>query len=138
MEFEAPKTRRGLRKFLGLIGFYRRFCRNFAQTAAPLTDMLSERKSFVWSDACEEAFQSLKALLASTPVLHAPRFDEPFVLCVDASDIGIGGVLAQEVNGELRPVAYMSQKLLKHQKRYSIVEKEAYAIIKDWKNLKCI
>ena len=92
--------------------------------------MLSERKSFVWSDACEEAFQSLKALLASTPVLHAPRFDEPFVLCVDASDVGIGGVLSQEVNGELRPVAYMSQKLLKHQRRYATVEKEAYAIIK--------
>ena len=130
LEFKPPRNKRGLRKFLGLIGFYRRFCRNFASTAAPLTDLLSTSKAFMWSEACNQAFEDLKALLTSTPVLHAPRFEEPFVICVDASDVGIGGVLGQEENGEMRPVAYFSQKLLKHQRKYSAIEKEALAVIK--------
>ena len=62
-------------------------------------------------------------------MLHTPCFEEPFVICVDASDKGIGGVLGQEENGEMRPVAYL-QKLLKHQKRYSAIEKEALVVIK--------
>ena len=128
--FEAPKTRKGLRSFLGLIGFYRRFCRNFAQIASPLTDLLSERRSWNWSPACEEAFKDLKALLASTPILQAPDFEKPFVLYVDASENGIGGMLGQECDGTVKPVAYMSRKLLKHQKGYSVVEKEALGLIK--------
>ena len=130
LQFRPPSTRRGLRKFLGLIGFYRRFCKNFAQVATPLTDLLSERRNFQWSDACEKAFKSLKALLVSTPILRAPRFDKPFVISVDASDVGVGGVLGQEENGVLMPVAYMSKKLLKHQRKYSAIEKEALAVIK--------
>ena len=71
----------------------------------------------------------LKAILMSAPVLRAPDFDRKFIVCVDASDVGIGGVLGQEVEGVLMPVAFMSKKLLEYQKKYSTVEKEALAII---------
>ena len=130
LNFKAPKTRKGLRSFLGLIGFYRRFCKDFAQVASPLTDLLSERRTWNWSAACEKAFEDLKALLASTPVLQAPDFTREFVLYVDASDRGIGGMLGQEHEGTVKPVAYMSKKLLKHQRGYSVVEKEALALLK--------
>ena len=130
VSFEAPKNKRALRSFLGLIGFYRRFCPNFAQVASPLTDLLSERSSWKWSSACEEAFKNLKALLTSTPILQAPDFKKEFVLFVDASDRGIGGMLGQEYDGIVKPVAYMSKKLLRHQKGYSVVEKEAFGLMK--------
>ena len=130
LNFEAPKTRKGLRSFLGLIGFYRRFCRDFAHVASPLTDLLSERRTWKWSPACEKAFKGLKALLSSTPILHAPDYEKPFVVYVDASESGIGGMLGQECDGIVKPVAYMSKKLLKHQKGYSVIEKEALGLIK--------
>ena len=91
---------------------------------------MSERRTWFWSSACEEAFKHLKALLASTPVLQAPDFEKEFVIFVDASEKGIGGMLGQECDGIVKPVAYMSRKLLKHQKGYSIVEKEALGLIK--------
>lgn len=130
VDFPAPKSRRSLRRFLGMASFYRRFCRNFAQVASPLTDMLSERRKFVWSVDCQKSFEDLKALLTSAPVLRAPDFDCDFVLCVDASDVGVGGVLCQSESDQLMPVAYMSQKLDKYQRKYSVIEKEALAIIK--------
>ena len=129
LEFRAPTSRRALRRFLGMAGFYRRFCRNFAQIATPLTDLLSEKRRFRWSQECDTAFQALKALLTATPILRAPDFSKEFIICTDASDIGIGGVLCQEVNNSLMPVAYMSKKLNQHQRKYSVIEKEALAVI---------
>ena len=129
VSFPPPTTRRSLRRFLGMIGYYRRYCKNFAQVAAPLSDLISERRKFNWSEACQRAMNDLKAILMSAPVLRAPDFDRKFIVCVDASDVGIGGVLGQEVEGVLMPVAFMSKKLLEYQKKYSTVEKEALAII---------
>lgn len=128
--FPAPRNKKGLRRFLGMIGFYRRFCKNFAQVASPLTDLLSERRTWQWSPACQEAFEDLKALLASTPILQAPNFEKAFMIYTDASDQGIGSMLGQESEGIVKPVAYMSKKLLRHQKDYSVVEKEALALVK--------
>lgn len=130
LSFQPPSTRKGLRRFLGMVGFYRKFCRNFAQIAAPLTDLLSESRRFKWSPDCQQSFESLKALLTSTPILCAPDFSKDFFICTDASDIGVGGVLCQESENSLMPVAYMSVKLNQYQKKYSVIEKEALAIIK--------
>ena len=110
-------------------GFYRRFIADFASIAAPLTSLLSTKTKFLWSEDCEQSFQVPKARLASTPVLCAPDLSKEFVLCVDASELGTGGVLCQETENVLRPVAYMSRKLNVHQKKYSTIEKEALAII---------
>lgn len=62
---------------------------------APLTDLLKAKAAFVWTSACQDAFEATKSLLTTTPVLAAPRFDRSFQLCVDASNVGAGAVLLQ-------------------------------------------
>lgn len=106
INFSVPATRRDLKCFLGMAGYYRSFCKNFATVAAPLTNMLSPKVSFVWSETCQVAFHSLKALLASAPVLIAPDFSQSFKMAVDASEVGAGAVLLQDRSGVEHPVCY--------------------------------
>ena len=85
---------------------------------------------FIWTQSCQEAFDKLKAILKSEPVLAAPDFQKPFKLAVDASDVGAGGVLLQEdESGVDHPVCYFSKKFSKCQKNYSTIEKECLALI---------
>lgn len=95
-EFLVPQMKRALRRFLGMCGYYRGFCHNFSHVVAPLTDLVSPSKPFVWSPACQAALESAKALLCRAPVLAAPCFTQPFKLGVDASACGAGAVLLQE------------------------------------------
>lgn len=88
LSFGAPSSHCTLKRFLGMVGHYRSFCCNFATIAEPLTNLLSPKVPFVWSETCQVAFDSLKALLSTTPVLSAPDFKRPFKLAVDASDVG--------------------------------------------------
>ena len=98
--------------------------------AEPLTNLLKKGTKFIWNDKCQNAFDKLKAILKSAPILLAPDFDKPFKLAVDASDIGAGAVLLQEDNnGVDHPVCYFSKKFNKHQRNYSTVEKECLALI---------
>lgn len=129
-EFPVPTTRRELRRFLGMAGYYRSFCRNFSTVVHPLTSLLSPSKPFIWSEVCQQAFDSAKALLCNTPVLAAPNFALPFKLEVDASSVGAGAVLLQEdTSGIDHPVCYFSRKFNKHQLNYSTIEKEALALL---------
>uniref|UniRef100_A0A671UEB7 Gypsy retrotransposon integrase-like protein 1 n=1 Tax=Sparus aurata TaxID=8175 RepID=A0A671UEB7_SPAAU len=128
--FPAPGSRRELRRFLGMAGYYRCFCNNFSAVAAPLTDLLSPKTRFHWSESCQRAFDCVKALLAHAPVLAAPAFDRPFKLAVDASDAGAGAVLLQDGDDDVEhPVSYFSKKFNKHQRVYSTIEKEALALV---------
>ncbi|XP_048035833.1 uncharacterized protein LOC125261281 [Megalobrama amblycephala] len=129
-DFPVPKTRRELRRFLGMAGFYRCFCRNFSSVAAPLTTLLSPSEHFVWSTDCQTAFENIKVLLCSKPVLSAPNFSLAFKLEVDASDLGAGAVLIQEdKDGIDHPVCYFSKKFNRSQRNYSTIEKEALALL---------
>lgn len=113
-----------------MAGFYRKYCVNFADVANPLTDLLKKNRKFEWTPVCEDAFNKLRALLATAPVLKAPDFQREFKLATDASDNACGAVLLQEDNdGIEHPVGYFSKKLTKHQKNYSTIEKELLAII---------
>ena len=104
-EFPVPKCKRQLMQFLGMAGYYRKFCKNFSGIAEPLTNLL--KKSTL-----------------------APDFDKCFKLAVDASDVDIGSVLLQEDNNGIHhPVCYFSKKFNKHQKKYSTIEKECLALI---------
>ncbi|KAL0153990.1 hypothetical protein M9458_050705, partial [Cirrhinus mrigala] len=96
VEFPVPKSKRDLRRFLGMAGYYRNFCKNFSDVVKPLTDILRKAVSFNWDTKCEIAFESLKTLLCNAPVLAAPDFSRPFKLEVDASGTGAGAVLLQE------------------------------------------
>lgn len=107
----VPSTRRQLRRFLGMAGYYRRFCRNVSSVVAPLTTLTSPSKPFVWSGECQQSFESLKSNLCCTPVLSAPDFSKPFKLKVDASGVGAGAVLLQEDAQAIdHPVSYFSRK----------------------------
>lgn len=129
-EFPQPTTRRELRRFLGITGYYPWFCKNLSSVVAPLTDLISPSEPFVWSEGCQQAFESLKGLLCCTPVLSAPNFSLPFKLEIDASAVGAGEVLLQEDSqGTDHPASYFSRKFDKHQLRYSTIEKETLALL---------
>lgn len=129
-EFPVPSTRKALRRFLGMAGYYRSFCRNFSTVTRPLTDLLSPKIDFVWSPECQHAFESVKSLLCHSPVLAAPDLSHPFKLEIDASAVGAGAVLLQEdTDGIDHPVSYFSRKFNKHQVHYSTIELETLALL---------
>ena len=137
MEYPVPATRKALMRFLGMAGYYRRFCPNFAETALPLTKLTGGSVPYKWTQNCQAAFEHLKAMLTREPVLRSPDFTKPFVLHTDASDVAIGAVLLQENSNTLHPVAYFSAKLDVHQINYSTVEKELLAIVAAVKKFEC-
>lgn len=86
-----PQTKKQVRAFLGLTGYYRRFIPDYASIAAPLSDLTRKNTPahVTWTAVCEHSFQQLKTLLCTSPVLQAPDFDRPFTLQTDASDAGL-------------------------------------------------
>ena len=128
--FERPHSRRALQRFLGMIGYYRRFIKDYSSILAPLTDLLAKNTKWKWSEECEQAFTTVKNLLSNFPILRAPDFDRPFVIAVDASRVGVGAVLFQsDDNGIEHPVSYFSKKLSRAQRNYSTIEQELLAIV---------
>ena len=132
-EWKRPSTQKGLRSFLGLANYYRRFIRDFSKIARPLSDLLKKGASQEWDEPCHHAFEELKSKLSSPPVLKFPKFDKPFEVHTDASDFAIGGVLMQDG----RPIAYESKKLDGCQRRWPTHEKELFAVVhclKTWQH----
>ena len=110
-DFPVPKTKKEVRTFLGLTGYYRKFVPCYASLAAPLTELTRSNAPTIvkWTTSCNTAFMDLKRLLCSSPVLQCPDFSRPFILQTDASDWGVGGVLSQlDQEGLDHPVAYFS------------------------------
>ncbi len=129
-DFPVPQTRKELMRFLGMAGYYRKFCDNFSAITEPLTRLLRKNSKFIWTDECQKSFDQIKAILKTSPVLLAPNFGKDFKLAVDASDVGAGAVLMQEDDtGVDHPVSYFSRKFNKHQRNYSTIEKECLALI---------
>ena len=130
VKYPIPTSRKELARFLGMAGYYRNFCLNFSDIAAPLTNLLSKKVKFVWTDDCQLAFDKVKLLLQKSPVLKSPDYEKPFKLIIDSSDVGTGSVLVQEApDGLDHPVSYFSKKFLKYQKNYSVVEKETLGLV---------
>ena len=128
--YPSAMSKKELMRFLGMVGFYRSFCPNFSSVVAPLTDLLKSSVKFNWTPLCQSAFERVKALLTSSPVLAAPQLDQPFKLHVDACQVGAGAVLLQEnEQGIDCPVSFFSRKFASYQSSYSVIEKEALALI---------
>ena len=104
-----PSTIKGVREFLGFTGYYRRFVPDYSTVAQPLVRLLGKDCKFKWTDACQDAFKALRALLIKAPVLAFPKEDLPYIVDTDASDYGIGGVLSQCIEGTEHVIAYYSK-----------------------------
>ena len=125
LEWEKPKTTKRLRSVLGLASYYRKFVRDFAKIANPLSDLLKKSVAEIWHEHCYCAFGELKRRLTSAPVLKFPEFKKPFEVHTDASEFAIGGVLMQEG----RPVAFESKKVSDVERRWPTHEKEMWAVV---------
>jgi len=130
-EFPRPTSVHQLRQFLGLCNFYRRFVKDYAKIASPLTNLFRNGVSFHWTDQCEAAFQALRNALAATPALAFPRLNDRFILHVDASRQGVGYILSQlDETGTLdRPIEYGGRSLTAAEKKYSITDLEGLSLV---------
>ena len=130
-EATRPRSKKEVRSFLGLTGYYRNFIPNYAAIAIPLTDLTKKGQpnTVVWDDSCEKAFSTLKTMLTNKPILWLADMKRPFILRTDASNIGLGAMLLQEREGEVHPVAYASKKLSETERKYATIEKECLAIV---------
>ena len=131
-EYPQPETKKDVRAFLGLAGYYRWFIPNFAAVAVPMTELTRKGQPYQvrWTQRQGNAFQKLKDSLVQGPVLQVADPLEPYILQTDASDQGFGATLSQvDQSREEHPVAFASQKLLPRETRYSTIEKECFAIV---------
>ena len=135
LQINEPRSLAQANKFIGALGWYRKFIPHFATVAAPIhavTNLTKDKRhKFKWNYAQSKAFQDLKRLLVTEPLfLHYPVDNVPLILTTDASGIGIGGVLQQEIEGEVHNLYYHSQLMTPCERKYSTIEKEALAIYK--------
>jgi hypothetical protein len=103
-----------VQSFLGLAGYYRRFISNFSKITKPITELLMKGTNYIWSETCDDAFEHLKKLLTTSPVLAQPDTMKSFDVYCDASRTGLGGVLMQEG----RVISYSSRQLRHHEEHY--------------------
>lgn len=119
LDWPVPNTIKQVRAFLGLAGYYRRFVSGFAKVTRPLNQLLtgipanrkSEAQKVNWSPDCQTSFVALKTALTQAPVLAYADYSLPFVVYTDASNQGLGAVLAQVQEGRERVIAYASCSL---------------------------
>ena len=129
-EMPIPKTKEGVRSFLGGAGYYRKFIPDFAQRSYALRALTSKNSQFRWTAAHGKEFSDLVNALKNPPVLAYPDFKKPFHLTTDASRKGLGAVLSQKAeDGQLHPIIYISRALTKHEEAYGSTHKEATAVV---------
>ena len=130
-EWPQPRSTRALRGFLGLVGFYRRFIKGYAMIAHPLSQLLT-KSELVWSPEADNAFQNLKQVVTTAPVLALPDFSKPFTVEIDASGLGMGAVLSQEGH----PISFFSKQFCPRLLQASTYVRELAAItaaVKKWR-----
>lgn len=124
INFPLPKTQKDIKVFLGLVGYYRKFIKDFAALTRPMTICLKKNKTVIHSKEFLDSFNKCKQILTNAPLLKYPDFNENFILTTDASDVALGAVLSQGKIGSDKPVAFASRTLSETESRYSTIEKE--------------
>lgn len=130
-QFPEPRSLKEAQRFMGLANFYRNFVPKFEEIAAPIRSAMSNSTSrkFTWPDEARVAFKALKFRLCEQMELFTPDWGKEFILRTDASDVAMGAVLLQYHDGQEKPIAFLSKTYTKAQKNYSVIEKEALAIV---------
>lgn len=129
LNYPLPRTQTEIKRFLGFVGYYRRFIKDFSKITQPLSACLKKGKKVLTDQKYIEAFEKCKELLIHAPILQYPDMNKPFVLTTDASEVAIGAVLSQGPIGSDKPIAYASRTLTDTEKRYSTIERELLAIV---------
>jgi hypothetical protein len=125
LDWKAPKDVRGIKSFIGMSSYYRRFIEGFSKIAKQMTALLAKKVEFKWTLACQKSFETLKEKLTTTPVLILPDVHKPFSVYCDASYTGLGCVLMQEG----RVMAYSSRQWKIHEKNYPTHDLELAAVV---------
>ena len=142
VDFPPPTTLRQVKRFNGLLNWYRDFIPNFSEVALPITNLLKgknqlKNNKIKWTEVEQQSFDKLKSLLVSAPTLIPSNHQLDYIIHTDASDYAIGAVLEQNDGSGNRPISFMSEKLNDHQINYPTHEKELYAIYKAIFNWRC-
>ena len=124
-----PASVKQVRSFLGHAGFYRRFIKDFSKISRPLCNLLVKDVPFIFDKACLEAFEKLRSLLSTAPIIQPPNWSLPFEIMCDASDYAVGAVLGQRVNKKPHVLYYASKTLSDAQLNYTTTEKELLAVV---------
>jgi hypothetical protein len=132
LNMRRPTTQRQVRRFVGMVNFYRDLYPKQSETLAPLTNLCGQNKKFYWSEEHELAFNNIKHQMAQETMVTYPQFDKPFVVYTDASEKQIGGIVTQDN----KPLGFFSQKLKEPQRRYPVTEQELLAITETLKYFK--
>ena len=126
----APKNRRDVKSFLGKVIYYKSYIPDLSDIAMPLTNLTQLRNKFIWGEAEEASFNTLKSKLISPPILRHPQFDREFIIHTDASLYAMGSVLSQiDEDGREYAIQYYSKKFNQAETRYTVSERELAAII---------
>jgi hypothetical protein len=128
-QLPPPTGVKSLRSFLGHVGFYRRFIKDFSKITKPLTQLLQKDVPFDFDEKCLAAFQTLKNALVSAPIILPPDWSQPFEIMCDASDYAVGVVLGQRKEGRVHAVYYVSKTLSEAQLNNATTEKELLAVV---------
>jgi len=120
---------KGVCSFLGHASFYRRFIKDFSQTARPLTNLLAKDVPFDFNDECLDAFYYLKKALISALIIQPPDWTLPFEIMCDASDYAVGAVLGQTKDKKHHAISYASKTLTGPQLNYATTEEELLAVV---------
>ena len=135
-EFPTPTNTDKVRSFLGLSGFYRAYVKDYSSIASPLTRLLKKDATFTWGPTQIKSFESLKWHLTHAPILSFPDFSQPFILCTDASSLGVGAVLMQKLDAKTHTIAYASRVLNTAESKYSATHLETLAVVWALKHFK--
>jgi hypothetical protein len=131
VDWEAPGCVKELQAFLGFSNFFRCFIRGFSRIVRPLITLTRKSVTFHWSNACQQAFKSLKFCFVCAPILRHLDPERGVVVECDASDYVSSGILSQhDDQGILHPVAFMSKKYDPAEYNYEIYDKELLAIVR--------
>ena len=138
--WEPPLTSaKDARKFWGLISWCGMYFPQLASIAAPLTALLGTRRKFIWTEEAEQAMRLIQKKCMEAPVLVPWSSERETRVTTDASDVGLGAVLEQKVEGVWRPVEFWSRKLKSAETRYSATDKEWLAVVEavsnHWRHL---
>lgn len=128
-EIRPPTNVPEARSFIGMIGYYRQFIKDFSIIAAPITNLFRKNRPWKWNAQCQQAFTTLIDRIRSAPILASPDFTKPFILTTDASTIGLGAVLSQIGQDQKEhPIAFISRRISDAESRYGATKLELLAV----------